>query len=89
MREDFAEFIRAEPRRMGFSDPPAAAPPSARRYTPTAGMLRALTDARGADALDYERCVRRGLLGVRLMPTAAGRAAIRQEILRREGFARA
>jgi hypothetical protein len=47
-------------------------------------MLRALVDAQGATALDYERCRMRGLVDHRLMPTDAGRACIGREIRRRE-----
>jgi hypothetical protein len=56
------------------------------RYTPTAGMLRALADARGATPLDYMRCRLRGLTDVNHMPTDAGRVVIRTEITRREGW---
>lgn len=51
-------------------------------YTPTAGMLRALRDARGASGFDYARCRLRGLLDLRLMPTAAGRAVLAREARR-------
>lgn len=51
-------------------------------YTPTSGMMRALVDARGADALDYVRCRLRGLLDLNHMPTRAGRAVIARQMQR-------
>lgn len=59
-----------------------------RRYTPTIGMLRALTDAEGATPLDYYRCRLRGLADADHSPTALGRAHIQLEIRRRAVFAR-
>lgn len=52
-------------------------------YVPTAGMLRALTDAPGATVLDYVRCRLRGLTDHKHWPTPAGRACIQTEIRRR------
>jgi hypothetical protein len=47
-------------------------------------MLRAMTDARGATALDYHRCQLRGLVNGDLMPTPLGRLCIQNEIRRQE-----
>lgn len=53
-------------------------------YTPTMGMLRALSDAPEADGLDYIRCRLRGLTDTRDMPTPMGRIVINREIKRRQ-----
>jgi len=74
---------RANPDLLGLRRDDEPAP---RRYQPTAGMLRALTDANGADEMDYVRCRLRGLIDVvRCEPTEAGAAAISRELKRRQG----
>lgn len=51
-------------------------------YTPTLGMYRALSDAPGVTALDYEVCRRRGLLDMNNMPTPRGREVIQRRLRR-------
>lgn len=53
-------------------------------YTPTLGMLRALSDAPGATGLDYVRCRLRGFIDTRDMPTPLGRLVINREIKRQQ-----
>lgn len=54
-------------------------------YTPTVGMLAALSGAAGATEVDVLRCRLRGLLSASLRPTEVGRACLQREIKRRQG----